>query len=83
MLGLDPTIRQGAHPFSTPIWTRVGEFIDWLTIKDNAASLVADVRRIRNHPLIPKSIPVYGYIYDVRTGKLDEVPEAMAMGKAM
>jgi carbonic anhydrase len=60
-----------------------GEFIDWLTIKDNAASLVADVRRFRNHPLIPKSIPVYGYIYDVRTGKLDEVPEAMAMGKAM
>ena len=60
-----------------------GEFIDWLTMKDNAASLVADVRRIRNHPLIPKSIPVYGYIYDVRTGKLAEVPEAMAMGKAM
>jgi carbonic anhydrase len=60
-----------------------GEFIDWLTMKNNAASLVADVRRIRNHPLIPKSIPVYGYIYDVRTGKLDEVPEAMAMGKAM
>ncbi len=60
-----------------------GEFIDWLTMKDNAASLVGDVRRIRNHPLIPKSIPVYGYIYDVRTGKLDEVPEAMAMGKAM
>jgi carbonic anhydrase len=60
-----------------------GEFIDWLTMKDNAASLAADVRRIRNHPLIPKSIPVYGYIYDVRTGKLDEVPEAMAMGTAV
>jgi carbonic anhydrase len=41
-----------------------GEFVDWLTMKDNAASLVADVRRIRNHPLIPKAIPVYGYIYD-------------------
>jgi carbonic anhydrase len=52
-------------------------------MKNNAVSLVADVRRIRNHPLIPKSIPVYGYIYDVRTGKLDEVPEAMAMGKGM
>jgi carbonic anhydrase len=60
-----------------------GEFIDWLTMKDNAASLAADVRRIRNHPLIPKSIPVYGYIYDVRTGKLDEAPEAMAMGTAV
>src|SRR6266702_7945432 len=53
-----------------------GEFIDWLTMKDNAASVVADVRRIRNHPLIPRPIPIYGYIYDVRTGRLEEVPEA-------
>ena len=60
-----------------------GEFVDWLTMKDNAASLIADVGRIRNHPLIPKSIPVYGYIYDVRTGKLAEVPDAMTMGKAV
>jgi carbonic anhydrase len=58
-------------------------FIDWLTMKDNAAGVVADVRRIRNHPLIPKSIPIYGYIYDVRTGKLEEIREATAAGKAM
>jgi carbonic anhydrase len=60
-----------------------GEFIDWLTMKDNAASVVADVRRIRHHPLIPKSIPIYGYIYDVRTGRLEEVPGARDAGKAM
>jgi len=60
-----------------------GEFIDWLTMKDNAASVVADVRRIRNHPLIPKSIPIYGYIYDVRTGRLEEVSGAVAAGKAV
>jgi carbonic anhydrase len=59
-----------------------GEYIDWLTMKDNAAGVVADVRRIRNHPLIPRSIPIRGYIYDVRTGKLDEVLAAMAAGKA-
>ncbi len=59
-----------------------GEYIDWLTMKDNAKSVVADVRRIRNHPLIPNSIPIYGYIYDVRTGKLEPVPEAMEMGRA-
>jgi carbonic anhydrase len=59
-----------------------GEFIDWLTMKDNAAGLVADVKRIRNHPLIPRSIPIYGYIYDVKTGKLEEVSAAMAAGKA-
>jgi carbonic anhydrase len=60
-----------------------GEFIDWLTMKDNPAGVVADVRRIRNYPLIPKSIPIYGYIYDVRTGKLEEVPAATAAGKAL
>ncbi len=68
----------GTGPGSTE-----GEFIDWLTMKDNAAGVIADVRRIRNHPLIPKSIPVYGYIYDVRTGTLAEVPGAMAAGRAM
>ena len=59
-----------------------GEYIDWLTMKDNAAGVVADVRRIRNHPLIPRSIPIRGYIYDVQTGKLEEVLGAMAAGKA-
>jgi carbonic anhydrase len=60
-----------------------GEFIDWLTMKDNAAAVVADVRRIRNHPLIPRSIPIHGYIYDVRTGRLEEVSGATATGRAM
>jgi carbonic anhydrase len=60
-----------------------GEFIDWLTMKDNAAAVIADVKRIRNHPLIPKAIPISGYIYDVRTGKLGEVPGATSAGKAM
>jgi carbonic anhydrase len=59
-----------------------GEFIDWLTVRDNPASVVADVRRIRNHPLVPPEIPVYGYIYDVKTGKLNEIPEATRAGKA-
>jgi carbonic anhydrase len=40
-----------------------------------------DVRRIRNHPLVPGEIAIYGYIYDVKTGKLVEVPEATQAGK--
>jgi carbonic anhydrase len=59
-----------------------GDFIDWLTIGDQAQSVCADVRRIRNHPLVPREIPVYGYIYDVRSGRLNEVKEATAIGKA-
>jgi carbonic anhydrase len=59
-----------------------GSYIDWLTIKDNAQSVVDDVTRIRNHPLVPARIPIYGYIYDVSNGRLVEVPEASAVGKA-
>lgn len=59
-----------------------GEFIDWLTIRDQAQSVCADVQRIRAHPLVPREIPIYGYIYDVRTGRLNEVGEATKLGQA-
>jgi carbonic anhydrase len=57
-----------------------GEFIDWLTFKDETSSVVTDVRRIRNHPLVPDDIAIYGFVYDVRTGRLLEVSEAVAIG---
>jgi carbonic anhydrase len=60
----------------------VGETIDWLTIEDQNASVLEDVRRIRNHPLVPTRIPIYGFIYDVKSGRLIEVPEAIAAGRA-
>lgn len=59
-----------------------GKYIDWLTITDQAQSVTEDVVRIKTHPLVPGNIPVYGYIYDVKSGKLIEVPEATAAGKA-
>lgn len=60
-----------------------GEFVDWLTFKDLAESIYVDVQRIRNHPLVPRSIPIYGFIYDVKTGQLIEVPKATEVGKAI
>jgi carbonic anhydrase len=59
---------------------RAGEYIEWLTIKNQKQSVLDDVARIRNHPLVPKSIPVHGYIYDVTSGKLLEVEGAKAVG---
>jgi carbonic anhydrase len=59
-----------------------GRYIDWLTIADNARSVVDDVTRIRNHPLVPGDIPIYGYIYDVKSGELQEVPDATRAGAA-
>ncbi|MEZ4667967.1 MAG: carbonic anhydrase [Anaerolineae bacterium] len=60
-----------------------GHFINWLTIKDQSVSVTEDVQRIRNHPLVPKDVPVYGYLYDVKTGKLIEVPSATQAGRVV
>ena len=62
--------------------SEAGEFINWLTFPDETSSVVTDVSRIRNHPLVPRSIPIYGYVYDVRSGKLIEVPGATEIGAA-
>ena len=51
-----------------------GEFIDWLTISNQEESVRSDVQRIRNHPLVPREIPIYGYLYDVKTGRLRKLP---------
>jgi carbonic anhydrase len=58
-----------------------GDFIDWLTIKSQAESVASDVRRIRAHPLVPAGVPIYGYVYDVKSGRLIEVPEATRAGR--
>lgn len=50
--------------------SRHGEYIEWLTIRDQKQAVRDDVARIRSHPLIPKSIPVHGYVYDVKSGRL-------------
>ena len=73
MAGVD----SGERPGSTE-----GSYINWLTFTDNAKSVVEDVMRIRNHPLVPNDTLIYGYIYDVKSGKLVEVPEATTAGKA-
>ncbi len=59
-----------------------GHFIKWHTFSNREQSVVEDVQRIRSHPLVEKAIPIYGYIYDVRSGRLIEVPAATAAGKA-
>jgi carbonic anhydrase len=56
-------------------------YIDWLTIADLDQSVVDDVARIRAHPLVPGRIPIYGYIYDVTTGRLNEILEATKAGE--
>jgi carbonic anhydrase len=47
--------------------------VDFLSFTDLDASVRQDVETIRSSPLIPRDIPVRGFVYDVRTGRLHEV----------
>ena len=62
--------------------SRAGEFIEWLTIRDQEQSVRDDVHRIREHPLVSANIAIYGYVYDVKSGRLLEVPEATRPAEA-
>lgn len=62
--------------------TAAADYIDWLTIREQAPSVVADVTRIRQHPLVPPEIPINGFIYDVKSGRLLEVEQATEIGRA-
>ncbi|MCH8861708.1 MAG: carbonic anhydrase [Proteobacteria bacterium] len=59
-----------------------GKSIDWLAFTDAANAVTEDVRTIRNHPLVPAAIPIYGFVYNVSTGALEEVAEATEAGQA-
>jgi carbonic anhydrase len=60
-----------------------GCIINWLTINNGLPkSVLEDVKTIRNHPLIPSDIPIYGFIFDVMTGDLIPVPKANLVGRA-
>jgi carbonic anhydrase len=71
----------GFHDVGAGPGSAAGREIDWLTIADRDQSVVDDVRRIREHPLVPARIPIYGYVYNVKTGNLEEVAAATAAGR--
>ena len=59
--------------------TRIGEALDtdasWMrfhVIPDQMAALDEDVRKVRSHPLIPESVNVGGFLYDVDSGLLEQ-----------
>jgi len=50
-----------------------GKFINWLTISNQRQSVLEDLERIRNHPLVSKDIVIHGFVYDVSTGLLTAI----------
>ncbi len=72
---------QGFRNTATPGGSPEGRFMKWHTIADQDQSVVDDVTRIRRHPLVNPTIPISGYVYDVKTGRLNEVARATAAGR--
>lgn len=53
-----------------------GQDASWLSVPVTVGqreSLVRDVAKVRSHPLIPESVLVGGFLYDVDTGLLEQV----------
>lgn len=52
-----------------------GQDVSWQQfsmVADQEAALLDDVHKVRAHPLIPDTVEVGGFIYDVDTGLLDQ-----------
>ena len=47
--------------------------IEIRTVKDQVAALNADLTRIKSFPLLPKELAITGAIYDVKSGKLNQI----------
>ena len=74
---------EGFKDVGKGLGSRAAQYVVFLTIPDQKQAVIDDVERIRNHPLVPASIPVYGYVYDVKTGRLVEIEEATKRGAAI
>ncbi len=49
---------------------------------DLEANTREQIRKVKTHPWIPRNIPVRGFIYDVSTGRIQEVVDAGATAAA-
>ena len=54
-----------------------GQFHAFSDLKENVRR---QIHKIQSHPWIPRGISVRGFVYDVKTGKIEEVPAKRAAG---
>jgi carbonic anhydrase len=47
--------------------------LEFRTMDDPLASLAQDVQRVRSSPYLPKGVETAGFLYDVKTGRLQQV----------
>ncbi len=72
---------QGFRNASEPGGSAEGRYVKWYSVPDQPRAVLEDVTRIRRHPLVNPAIPISGFVYDVKTGRLNEVAAATAAGR--
>jgi len=53
-----------------------GQDVSWQTfsvVSDQRAALADDAHKVRAHPLVPDTVEVGGFVYDVDTGRLEQL----------
>ena len=65
----DETLRMGLHK----TYGVEPEELDFLLFTDHNQTLRDDIAALRASPFIPNWIPIAGLLYDVKTGKLEQV----------
>lgn len=78
MLGLrdDELMARLEHETGTPA-VSPAQLHGFSNIEENVRR---QAQKLRSHPWIPKSIPIRGFVYDVKTGRLNEVTADRAIG---
>jgi carbonic anhydrase len=61
------------HKLTAKMGTPAGAPEHFHAFDDLEENVRRQVQRVKSHPWIPKHIPVRGFVYDVKTGKLSEV----------
>jgi len=81
LLGLDDEVQaEGTKWHHVQKSAQTPADIHWLTFSDLVQSIIDDVRVIREHPLVPDSVAIYGFIYHIHHGTLEPVSEANRIG---
>lgn len=79
-----PSVQEGGvWRNASPLLPGAETAMDFLPITGEPACLIADVKALRAHPLVPRTIPIYGYMYDIHTGALTEIREASEAGRPL
>ena len=79
--------RLASAPIQQQVAERLGlsdQEVAAMAVVDPAATVRSDIERLRNNPGAPDTLVVSGLVYDVSTGKVDEVvPPAPLRGSAV